>query len=52
MGRAIYNGDGKLTILERVLLLHGNFRRRLEPIRVTPLQAAMLPFLSVMRRPG
>lgn len=46
MGRAIYNGDDKLTILERVLQLHGNFRRRLEPIRVTPLQAAMLLFLS------
>src|SRR4029077_10537299 len=46
MGREIYNGDEDLILLERVLQLQGDFRRRLEPIRVTPLQAAMLLFLS------
>ena len=34
-----------LTLLELVLRLHGEFRRRLEPIRVTPLQAGTLLFL-------
>jgi hypothetical protein len=33
------------TLLELVLQLHGDFRRRLEPIRVTPLQAGVLLFL-------
>jgi MarR family transcriptional regulator, organic hydroperoxide resistance regulator len=33
------------TQLERVLWWHGQFRRRLEPLRVTPLQAGMLLFL-------
>ena len=33
------------TLLEFVLRLEGDFRRRLEPIRVTPLQAGMLLFL-------
>src|SRR3981081_681257 len=45
MGRAIYNGDDKLTLLELVLQLHGEFRRSLEPIRVTPLQTGVLLFL-------
>jgi DNA-binding MarR family transcriptional regulator len=40
-----YNGDDKLTLLELVLQLHGEFRRSLEPIRVTPLQAGVLLFL-------
>ena len=39
------NGNEKLTLLELVLQLHGEFRRRLEPIRVTPLQAGVLLFL-------
>ena len=30
------------THLELVLWWHGEFRRRLEPIRVTPLQAGVL----------
>ena len=33
------------TSLELVLQLHGEFRRSLEPIRVTPLQAGVLLFL-------
>ena len=37
-------GREKLTLLELVLQLHGDFRRRLQPIRVTPLQAAILLF--------
>jgi len=34
-----YNGREELTLLKLVLLLHGAFRRRWEPIRVTPLQS-------------
>ena len=33
------------TRLEQVLWMHGQFRRRLEPLRVTPLQAGVLLFL-------
>jgi DNA-binding MarR family transcriptional regulator len=33
------------TLLELVLRLEGDFRRRLEPIRVTPLQAGVILFL-------
>jgi DNA-binding MarR family transcriptional regulator len=33
------------TLLELVLRLHGDFRRSLEPLHVTPLQAGMLLFL-------
>ena len=33
MGRAAHNGREGLTLLEVVLRLHGDFRRRLEPIR-------------------
>src|SRR5262249_50210192 len=33
------------TLLEQVLRLHGDFRRRLEPIRVTQLQAGVLLYL-------
>jgi DNA-binding MarR family transcriptional regulator len=39
------NDHEKLTLLEKVLQLHGEFRRSLEPIRVTPLQAGMILFL-------
>jgi DNA-binding MarR family transcriptional regulator len=42
MGRAAHNGREGLTLLEVVLRLHGDFRRRLEPIRVTTLQAGVL----------
>ena len=37
-----HNGHEKLTLLELVLQLHGEFRSSLEPIRVTPLQAGVL----------
>ena len=40
-----YNDHEALTLLELVLQLHSEFRRSLEPIRVTPLQAGMLLFL-------
>ena len=40
-----HNGDEKLTLLELVLRVQGEFRRSLEPICVTPLQAGMLLFL-------
>ena len=43
--RAVKNGYEDLTTLERVLQLHGQFRRGLEPLRVTPLQAGVLLFL-------
>jgi DNA-binding MarR family transcriptional regulator len=39
------NGEENLTLVELVLQLHGEFRRNLEPIRVTPLQAGVLLFL-------
>jgi len=42
-----HNGHEELTLLELVLQLHGEFRRSLEPIRVTPLQAGVL--LSLRR---
>ena len=41
-----HNGDEKLTLLELVLRVQGEFRRSLEPIRVTPLQAGMLLYLQ------
>ncbi len=40
-----HNDQEALTLLELVLQLHGEFRRSLEPIRVTPLQAGVLLFL-------
>ena len=41
-----HNGDEALTLLELVLRLEGEFRRSLEPIRVTPLQAGVLLYLQ------
>ena len=41
-----HNGHEKLTLLELVLQLHGEFRRRLEPVRATPLQAGVLLYLQ------
>lgn len=38
-----HNGYEELTLLELELQLHSEFRRSLEPIRVTPLQAGVLP---------
>lgn len=40
-----HNDPEALTLLELVLQLHGEFRRSLEPIRVTPLQAGVILFL-------
>lgn len=40
-----HNGDEALTLLELVLRLEGEFRRSLEPIRVTPLQAGVILYL-------
>ena len=40
-----HNGHKTPTLLELVLRLEGEFRRTLEPIRVTPLQACVLLFL-------
>lgn len=40
-----HNGHEELTLLELVLRLEGEFRRSLEPINVTPLQAGLLLFL-------
>lgn len=45
MRSVTHNGHEELTLLELVLQLHGEFRRILEPIRVTPLQAGVLLFL-------
>jgi hypothetical protein len=44
--QAMKNGHADVTTLERVLQWHGQFRRSLEPHRVTPLQAALLLFMS------
>lgn len=38
--------DHHATLLEVVLRLHGHFRRTLEPIRVTPLQAGLMLYLQ------
>jgi DNA-binding MarR family transcriptional regulator len=46
MRSVTHNGHEKLTLLELVLQLHGDFRRSLEPIRVTPLQAGVLLYLQ------
>jgi DNA-binding MarR family transcriptional regulator len=40
-----HNGYEELTLLELVLQLHGDFRRSLELLCVTPLQAGVLLFL-------
>jgi hypothetical protein len=45
MRSVTHKGRKELTLLELVLQLHGDFRRSLEPIRVTPLQAGVLLFL-------
>ena len=43
MGGIERNGHEELTLLELLLHLEGTIRRRLAPIRVTPLQAGALP---------
>ena len=40
------NKDIGPALLERVLQLQGDFRRRLEPIGLTPLQAGMILYLD------
>ncbi|TSA01073.1 MAG: MarR family transcriptional regulator [Nitrospiraceae bacterium] len=45
MRSVTHNDHEELTLLELVLQLHGEFRRTLEPIRVTPLQAGVVLFL-------
>jgi DNA-binding MarR family transcriptional regulator len=40
-----HNGHEELTLLELELQLHGEFRRSLESIHVTPLQAGVIRFL-------
>jgi hypothetical protein len=40
-----YNGHVEMTRLELVLQLHGEFRRSLEPIRVTLLQDCVRLYL-------
>jgi len=52
MGGVEHNGHEKLTLLELVLQLQGEFRRSLELIRVTPLQAGVILFYVVMRTPN
>jgi DNA-binding MarR family transcriptional regulator len=37
--------ENNMSLLELVLQLNGDFRQRLEPIHVTPLQAGLLLFL-------
>ena len=46
MRSVTHNGHEALTLLEQVLQLHGEFRKSLEPIRVTPLQAGVLLYLQ------
>ena len=41
-----HNGHEQLTLLELVLRLEGEFRRSLEPIHVTPLQAGVILYLQ------
>ena len=36
----------KPTLLEVVLRMHGDFRRRFEPIGVTPLQVGVMLYLQ------
>jgi len=41
-----HNNREKLTLLELVLQVHGEFRKCLEPIHVTPLQAGVILYLG------
>jgi DNA-binding MarR family transcriptional regulator len=40
-----HNGHEERTLLELVLQLHSEFRKSLEPVHVTPLQAGVMLFL-------
>ena len=46
MSKLVHDSPEKPTLLELVLQLHGEFRRRLDPIRVTPLQAGVILYLQ------
>lgn len=46
MASAKHKAQDDLTLLEVALQLHGEFRRRLDPIRVTPLQAGVILYLE------
>ena len=39
-------GQDEPTLLEVVLRAHGDFRRRLAPLHVTPLQAGVMLYLN------
>ena len=43
----MHNNETGPTLLELLLQLEGDIRGRLEPIRVTPLQAGVLSFLCL-----
>ena len=45
MDNTEHNGQGESTLLESVLRVQGEFRRGLEPLQVTPLQAGVILFL-------
>ena len=45
MGRVERTRSEELTLLESVLRVQGEFRRSLEPLQVTPLQAGVILFL-------
>ena len=47
MSKPFYKATNELTPSERVLWLHGQYRRRLEPLGVTPLQAGVLLYLRL-----
>jgi DNA-binding MarR family transcriptional regulator len=46
MPRVEHSDQDKRTLLEVVLRIQGDFRRRLEPIGVTPLQAGVMLYLQ------
>ena len=46
MSKLVHDSTKEPTLLELVLRVQGEFRRGLEPIRVTPLQAGMLLYLQ------
>ena len=46
MSKLVNDSTEKPTLLEQVLQVHGEFRRSLEPLRVTPLQAGVMLYLQ------
>src|SRR5687768_17900291 len=47
MSKPFYKATNGLTPSEQVLWLHGQYRRSLEPLGVTPLQAGVLLYLRL-----